>query len=124
MKIADNVYAFIWESMTANNCNTYLIDGPTRILIDPGHIDLFDHVRSGLEELKITLDDVGLIICTHGHPDHIESVQQPGSNHTRYPAQRRRHVHSPSQSAGDSHPRTLAGIYLSFLAGSRDPFYR
>ena len=75
MKIADNVYAFIWYSMTANNCNTYLIDGPTRILIDPGHIDLFYHVRSGLEELKITLDDIGLIICTHGHPDHIESVQ-------------------------------------------------
>lgn len=61
--------------MTANNCNTYLIDGPTRVLIDPGHIDWFDHVVEGLEALKISLGDIGLIICTHGHPDHIEAVQ-------------------------------------------------
>ncbi|MBW1754305.1 MAG: MBL fold metallo-hydrolase, partial [Deltaproteobacteria bacterium] len=50
MKITDNVYGFIWQSTTANNCNTYLIDGPTRILIDPGHSSLFDHVHKGLNE--------------------------------------------------------------------------
>lgn len=75
MQITDNVHVFLWQSMAANNCNTYLIDGPTRILVDPGHIDLFDHVRSGLAALNITLEDIGLIICTHGHPDHIESVR-------------------------------------------------
>ena len=75
MQIIPNVHAFIWESMAANNCNTYLIDGPTRILIDPGHSNLFDHVGKGLEELGLTLQDIGLILCTHGHPDHIESVQ-------------------------------------------------
>ncbi|UCD32871.1 MAG: MBL fold metallo-hydrolase [Desulfobacterales bacterium] len=75
MQITRNVYAFLWKSMTANNCNTYLIDGPIRILIDPGHIDLFGHVRRGLEEIGITLEDIGLIIGTHGHPDHIEAVQ-------------------------------------------------
>ena len=35
MQIVNNLHAFIWKSMSANNCNTYLIDGPTRILIDP-----------------------------------------------------------------------------------------
>lgn len=75
MQITHNVHAFFWESMTANNCNTYLIDGPIRVLVDPGHIDLFDHVRKGLEGMGITLEDIGLIICTHGHPDHIEAVQ-------------------------------------------------
>lgn len=75
MQITDDVHAFLWESTTANNCNTYLIDGPTRILVDPGHIDLFDHVRSGLAELNIAPEDIGLIICTHAHPDHIESVR-------------------------------------------------
>ncbi|MBW2158037.1 MAG: MBL fold metallo-hydrolase, partial [Deltaproteobacteria bacterium] len=65
----------MWESMSANNCNTYLIDGPTRILIDPGHRHLFDHVNQGLMELNLTLEDIGLIICTHAHPDHMEAVQ-------------------------------------------------
>jgi len=74
MQITDNIHAFEWESMTRNNCNTYLIDGPTKILIDPGHADLFDHVVSGLNSLKITIDDIDLVICTHAHPDHIEAV--------------------------------------------------
>lgn len=75
MKIINNIHAFIWKSMSANNCNTYFIDGPTRILIDPGHSNLFDHVNQGLEELGLTFEDIGLIICTHAHPDHVEAVQ-------------------------------------------------
>ena len=74
MQVFDNVHAFIWDSPTANNCNTYLIDGPTRILIDPGHLSLFDHVLSGLENLSLGIEDLGLVICTHAHPDHIEAV--------------------------------------------------
>ncbi|OEU67698.1 MAG: Zn-dependent hydrolase [Desulfobacterales bacterium PC51MH44] len=75
MQIVNNLHAFIWKSMSANNCNTYLINGPTRILIDPGHSDLFDHVQEGLVKLGLTLEDIELIICTHAHPDHIEAVQ-------------------------------------------------
>ena len=76
MLITKNIHGFMWKSMSANNCNTYLIDGPTRILIDPGHTHLFDHVQQGLMELDLTLEDIGLIICTHAHPDHIEAVQR------------------------------------------------
>lgn len=75
MQLIDNLHAFIWQSMTTNNCNTYLIDGPTRVLIDPGHVHTFDHVRQGLEQLGLGIEDIGLIICTHAHPDHIEAVQ-------------------------------------------------
>jgi glyoxylase-like metal-dependent hydrolase (beta-lactamase superfamily II) len=75
MKIINNIHAFIWESMTANNCNSYLIDGPTRVLIDPGHKAMFDHVQQGLGELSLGIDDIDVIICTHGHPDHLEAVQ-------------------------------------------------
>lgn len=75
MKVFDRLHAFPWESMTANNCNTYLIDGPTRVLIDPGHLHLFDHVRRGLEKLNLGIEDIGLVIGTHCHPDHIEAVQ-------------------------------------------------
>ena len=75
MQIANNIHAFMWKSMSANNCNTYLIDGPTRILIDPGHRHLFDHVHKGLKNLNLAIEDIGLIICTHAHPDHMEAVQ-------------------------------------------------
>ena len=75
MKITDNLHAFVWESMTTNNCNSYLIDGPIRILIDPGHRRLFDHVELGLKGLGLTASDIRLVICTHAHPDHIEGVQ-------------------------------------------------
>lgn len=71
----DRIHSFIWDSMTANNCNTYMIDGPTRVMIDPGHLRMFDHVRRQLEALNLTLEDLGLILCTHAHPDHLESVQ-------------------------------------------------
>ena len=75
MQIVNNIHAFIWKSTSANNCNTYLIDGPTRVLIDPGHSELFDHVWKELVETGLTLEDIGLIMCTHAHPDHIEAVQ-------------------------------------------------
>jgi hydroxyacylglutathione hydrolase len=75
MKITNNLHAFIWESLTTNNCNAYFIDGPTRVLIDPGHRALFEHVVLGLRELGLQADDIDLIICTHAHPDHLEGVQ-------------------------------------------------
>jgi glyoxylase-like metal-dependent hydrolase (beta-lactamase superfamily II) len=84
MKVVNNIHAFIWQSMTANNCNSYLIDGPTRVLIDPGHRAMFDHVERGLKELNIAADDIDVIICTHGHPDHLESVQSFKGNKTLF----------------------------------------
>ncbi|MDY6792254.1 MAG: MBL fold metallo-hydrolase [Thermodesulfobacteriota bacterium] len=75
MQVLDNIHAFLWQSMTANNCNTYLIDGPTRVLIDPGHKSMFGHVENGLAELGLGIEDIGLILCTHAHPDHIEAVE-------------------------------------------------
>ena len=74
MQIVNNLHAFIWQSPTANNCNAYFIDGPTRILIDPGHRSLFDHVELGLRDLGLKTDDIDLVICTHAHPDHLEAV--------------------------------------------------
>lgn len=75
MKILDNLYAFIWRNPQANNCNSYLIRGSKNILIDPGHLHLFDHVRLGLLDLNVTLDQIDLVMITHGHPDHLEAAQ-------------------------------------------------
>ena len=75
MKILDNLHAFVWQSLTTNNCNAYFIDGPMRILIDPGHRALFEHVDLGLKNLGLKIDDIDLVVCTHAHPDHLEGVQ-------------------------------------------------
>jgi hydroxyacylglutathione hydrolase len=75
MQIINDLHGFLWQSANINNCNTYLIDGPRRVLIDPGHRSLFGHVEQGLRSLGLGVDDLDLIICTHAHPDHIEAVQ-------------------------------------------------
>jgi len=78
MKITDNLYGFIWQDDSSNNCNTFLIDGPTRqekIMIDPGHLHLFSHVVEGLQKIKIPLADISLVLITHGHPDHMEAIR-------------------------------------------------
>jgi len=75
MQIIDRLHAFIWDSMSSNNCNTYLIDGSERILIDPGHVMHFDHVRNGLAELGLGVADIDAVMVTHAHPDHIEAVR-------------------------------------------------
>ena len=74
MQIVDNLQAFIWRNPQANNCNTYLIQGEKNLLIDPGHFHLFDYVRIGLADLGLTIEQIDLVIVTHGHPDHLEAA--------------------------------------------------
>lgn len=75
MKVSEKLYAFLWSDPDTNNCNTYLIDGGLKILVDPGHQHLFARVRDEMEKISIFLDDIDIVILTHGHPDHIESVK-------------------------------------------------
>jgi glyoxylase-like metal-dependent hydrolase (beta-lactamase superfamily II) len=75
MRIRQRLHAFLWNDVFYNNCNTYFIDASTRVLIDPGHVDHFDHVKEGLDDLGVSLDDIDLVIATHAHPDHIEAVR-------------------------------------------------
>jgi glyoxylase-like metal-dependent hydrolase (beta-lactamase superfamily II) len=80
MKIFDGLHAFIWRIHTENNCNTYLIDGDLKILIDPGHVHLFDNVRKNLNAIGVSPDRIDLVIATHGHPDHLEAVKGLGKS--------------------------------------------
>jgi hydroxyacylglutathione hydrolase len=76
MKVFEGLYAFLWQNHTQNNCNAYLIDKGGKILIDPGHLKYFSHVTRSMEGLKISLDEIKLVILTHGHPDHAEAFQR------------------------------------------------
>jgi hydroxyacylglutathione hydrolase len=75
MKIADNLFAFLWTDPGSNNANTYLIRGTKNILIDPGHFHHFGYVRERLSKLSMAAEDIDLVVLTHGHPDHMEGIQ-------------------------------------------------
>ncbi len=74
MKILDGLYGFIWQSPSENNCNSFFVDGAKKILIDPGHRHLFQHVKRGLAQIETTPEQVDVVLVTHGHPDHLEMV--------------------------------------------------
>jgi len=76
MKICDGLHLFPWTSFRENNCNTYLIEGSKRILVDPGHAHLLGHVEAGLEALGLGLEDIHVVLVTHGHPDHLEGAER------------------------------------------------
>ena len=78
IKIAENLYGFIWDDPRQNNCNTYLITGRPTIIIDPGYRHLAQHVYRGLASLRISPDTIGVVIVTHGHPDHFEAAKSFG----------------------------------------------
>lgn len=75
MNVIDGLHAFIWRDARTNNCNTYVIEGSKKILIDPGHHRLIGHVRSGLMERNLSVEQMDVVLITHGHPDHLEGVQ-------------------------------------------------
>lgn len=71
MKIADNFFIYLWNNPRENNCNSYLIDGKTPLLVDPGleqRVDsLFERMRQdGFDPARIRV-----VIGTHCHPDHF-----------------------------------------------------
>jgi hydroxyacylglutathione hydrolase len=74
MKIFEHLHGFIWNDPRSNNCNTYFIDGPPRILIDPGHRHLFGNVEEELAMLQLRPEDIDFVLVTHAHPDHLEAL--------------------------------------------------
>jgi hydroxyacylglutathione hydrolase len=81
--LIDNIYCYMWHGM-GNNCNSCVLTdllpgGKPHILIDPGHVvneaqeDCFSSLTEAMEADGLRLEDLGLIVNTHSHPDHIES---------------------------------------------------
>ena len=84
MRIMDNFYAYLWRG-NDNNCNTCLFEGVLsegkHLVVDPGHITTPSYQEPGLERLMREMDadgvdysSIGLVILTHGHPDHCEAA--------------------------------------------------
>ncbi len=79
MQLTEKLYWYPWQGM-ANNCNSCLYRGEQLILFDPGHINnelnenCLEQLDSQLAADGFKLNEVDLILCTHGHPDHVEAV--------------------------------------------------
>ena len=85
VSLAENSYCYVWQGK-GNNCHTVLLPSVLRgerphVLIDPGHVrnelgeTCFDSLAQAMERNGFKVDDIGLVIGTHSHPDHIEAVE-------------------------------------------------
>jgi hydroxyacylglutathione hydrolase len=75
MRLEKGLFAYLWQSPYENNCNTYVIDGEMTLLIDPGHSRHVARVLHQMEEDGLSPEKIDLVIITHSHPDHFESVE-------------------------------------------------
>jgi hydroxyacylglutathione hydrolase len=84
VKLTEHFYCYVWQGR-GNNCNTVLWPSVLRgehphVLIDPGHIanevgePCFDSLTQAMEKDGFKVQDVGLVIGSHCHPDHIEAT--------------------------------------------------
>lgn len=73
MQIAPSVYFYPFTSLSENNCNTIILDGPEKVLIDPGHKHQWPRLARQIEADGLSPADISLVIHTHCHPDHMEA---------------------------------------------------
>jgi glyoxylase-like metal-dependent hydrolase (beta-lactamase superfamily II) len=71
MEIAPGVHAVRLLSVYA-----FLIAEPQMTLIDTGLIGSGRRVQRYVRRIGRSMDDLGRIICTHAHPDHIGAVRE------------------------------------------------
>jgi hydroxyacylglutathione hydrolase len=84
MKLFDNFYLYPWQG-SDNNCNTCLFanilkDGK-HLIVDPGHVITPSYQEPALDRLTMEMrrdgveySSTGLVLLTHGHPDHCEAA--------------------------------------------------
>lgn len=74
MQVLDDLYVYLWESTTENNCNSVVVDGKVPVLIDPGHLHRVDNLKDRMSADGFDPARIKVIIVTHAHPDHFEGT--------------------------------------------------
>ncbi|MBI4295008.1 MAG: MBL fold metallo-hydrolase [Chloroflexi bacterium] len=120
MKLLDGLYGYIWPGR-GNNCNSYLIAGEVLTLIDPGHLvnefrePCLDHLVSEIKKDGFEVKDLGLIINTHGHPDHSQAnaalAEKSGARVAMHQAEEE-HIRQMSKLWGQRQPDPTVDFYL------------
>ena len=84
VKLAEHFHCYIWQGR-GNNCNSVLWPSVLRgerphVLVDPGHVrnemgePCFESLSEAMKNDGFKTEDIGLVIGTHSHPDHIEAT--------------------------------------------------
>lgn len=84
-QITEGLYCYIWQGR-GNNCNTYLFanvlrGGRPHVIVDPGFLanelrePCFDSLLMSMQRDGLKVEDIGLIINTHTHPDHCQATE-------------------------------------------------
>jgi hydroxyacylglutathione hydrolase len=84
MKLTEQFYCYVWQGR-GNNCNAILWPSVLRgehphVLVDPGHVrnelgePCFDSLSEAMTKDGFKIEDIGLVLGTHSHPDHIEAT--------------------------------------------------
>jgi len=93
LKLVNNFYAYLWPGvnmremqMYGNNANSYLVAGvlpeEKHVLVDPGlevnetRQNCLQRLIEGIQSDGLKIEDVGLIINTHAHPDHYGASEE------------------------------------------------
>lgn len=63
-----------WHRIPLGICNTYLLAGDGYVLVDAGPPRKEKALRAALAKLEVAIDDIRLIVITHGHWDHVGSA--------------------------------------------------
>jgi glyoxylase-like metal-dependent hydrolase (beta-lactamase superfamily II) len=86
VKLDDTIHCYLWQGM-GNNCNTVVLAGILKgdkphVMIDPGHAMnesrefCFASLEQKMNKDGLKVEDIGLILNTHTHPDHCESNEK------------------------------------------------
>ncbi len=86
MKLTKDLYAYVWQG-NDNNCNSYIfanvLTGNRHLIIDPGHIvtpyfkePAYEKLVKSIEADGLKTADIGLVVITHAHPDHVEATRK------------------------------------------------
>jgi glyoxylase-like metal-dependent hydrolase (beta-lactamase superfamily II) len=84
-KLFDNLFCYIWSGH-GNNSHTYLFPNVLRgerphVIVDPGFLvnetyeGCIDSLTDAMGNDGFKMEDIGLIINTHTHPDHCQATE-------------------------------------------------
>ena len=93
MNVVDNFYAYLWPGVTmqemqtyGNNSNSYLVAEALpqgkHVLVDPGMVtnearqNCLERLVSEMLKDGFKIEDVGLVLNTHAHPDHYGASEK------------------------------------------------
>jgi len=80
MLLAPDIY-FYPSNSKETNCNTIVIDGPEKLIIDPGRKNRWPELEARLAADGFGPGDFHLALLTHSHPDHLETAEFLARDH-------------------------------------------